>query len=227
MTQYAEINGVRIISGSVTVPYYGAWAADLSLVSDEPISAEPLGCTVTIGALTLRGTAYRMAPFTSSRRVRLVGGAGGWRKVLPKRAYYAAGGLPLSMILGDAAKEAGETIAIEADSIVGDHLTRPSAPGGRLLRERASLWWIDTAGVTRIAAARPSTAIASDYQLLERDTGRGWAKLATESLQDWMPGNTFQAFTMNTAQTIAMTTFRIESQGSLRVEVLTVGAVAA
>lgn len=227
MTQYAEINGVRIVSGVVTIPYYGTWTADLSLVSDEPIPTDALGCTVTLGGLTLRGTAYRTAPFTSSRRARLVGGAGGWRRTLPKRAYYAAGGIPLSMILGDAATEAGETVAIEADAIVGDHLTRPSAPGGRLLRERVSLWWIDPTGVTRIASARPSAAIASDFQVIEWDTGRGWARIATESNQDWMPGNTFLAPTMSAPQTIAQTMFRIEAQGTVRVEVLTVGAVAA
>lgn len=227
MTQYADVNGNRIVAGSITIPYYGAWAGDVSLSSGDPLSSDQLGCSVRIGALVLRGTAYRTAPFTASRRARLIAGGGGWRRVLPKRAYYSAGGLPLSMVLGDAARESGESVSLETDSIVGDHLTRPSGPGGRLLRERVPLWWIEPSGVTRIASARPSGAITSDFQVVHWDPARGWAQIATESVQDWMPGNSFVTPAMPSPQSIAMTTIRIEDKGTLRIEVLTIGAVAA
>jgi hypothetical protein len=227
-TQYAELNGVRVVSGSLTVPYYGAWSADLALATQDPIASAPMGCRVTVGPLVAVGTVYRSAPFAASRSVRLVGGAGGWRKSIPKRAYFASGGLSLGLVLGDAAKESGETLAIDDDGPIGDHMTRPTGPGARLLRELVSLWWIDPAtGTTRVSTSRPSAPITSDFQVISWDAGRGEFQIATEALQDWLPGNTFTSTNVATVQTIAASTFRIEPSGTLRVIVLTTGAVAA
>lgn len=228
MTQYAELNGIRVVSGSITVPYYGAWAADLLLATPDPVPIAPMGCRIALGPLALVGTVYRTAPFAASRNVRLVGGAGGWRKTLPKRAYFASGGVSLGLVLGDAAKDAGETLDISNDGPIGDHMTRPSGPGARLLRDLVSLWWIDPAtGVTRVAGSRPTAAITTDFQVISWDAGRGEFSIATEALQDWLPGNTFTSPNVATVQTIASSTFRIEASGTLRVDVLTAGAVAA
>jgi len=228
MTQYADLNGNRIVSGSITVPYYGAWAADLSLSSSEPLASGPMACRLTLGALVLIGTAYRTAPFTASRAARLVGGAGGWRKTIPKRAYFAAGGLPLSLVLGDAAMDSGETLSLAADALIGDHLTRPEGPAQRMLRKLVSLWWIDPAtGATRVADSRPSASIKTDFQIVSWRADLGQFRIATEALQDWLPGNTFTAPTVPFEQTIASSTFHVDDKGTLRVEVLTAGAIAA
>ena len=228
MTQYAELNGVRIVSGSITVPFYGAWAADLMLATDAPISIARMGCRVTLGTLVLVGTVYRSAPFAGARAVRLVGGAGGWRNSVPMRAYFASGGITLGTVLGDAAKDSGEVLSLSDDGLLSDHMTRPEGPGQRLLRKLVSLWWIDPAtGATRVASARPTAAITSDFQVISWDAGRGEFSVATEALQDWLPGNTFTSPNVATVQTIASSTFRVEASGTLRVDVLTTGAVAA
>lgn len=223
-TQYADVNGIRVVSGSITIPYYGTWSGDLLLATSAPISG-PL--TLTLGGLVLHGTAVRTAPFAASRQLRLVGGAGGWRTSIPSRAYYAAGGVPLRMVLTDAATECGERIVVANDMVIGDHLTRPVGPASDVLRELVSQWWIDNDGITQVSASRPSVPIASDYQVIEWDAGRGLAKIATESVQDWMPGNTFQSPAMTIAPAIGTTFIRADANGTWRVEVLTIGAQAA
>ena len=35
---FAELNGNRIISGTVTIPYYGLWTADVALAAAGPWS---------------------------------------------------------------------------------------------------------------------------------------------------------------------------------------------
>lgn len=223
MSQFAEVNGIRIVSGSVTVPYYGAWTADLTLATPEPLASSPMGCAVLLGTLRLVGTVYRAAPFAGARSVRLVAGGGGWHQIVPARAYFAPGGLATSLVLGDVAREVGERIALSDDPSIGTFFTRESAPAARVLRALVNTWWVDVDGTTR-TGDRPSKTIASDFQVVHWHGGSGVFEIATESMSDWMPGNTFSSSTVTSTQKISASTFRVTGDGLLRVDVLTSGA---
>ncbi len=93
MTDYASFNGERVISGSVEVPSFGLWAADVVLESDSTVGATgPL----VFGDVSLAGTVYRSFAYAGQIRARLVGGYGGWLKQVPAFAYSLATGLSLS-----------------------------------------------------------------------------------------------------------------------------------
>jgi hypothetical protein len=219
---YAAVNGVRVASGSLTIPYYGAWTADFTLATPEPVSG---AASVALGQLSLRGTVYRSAPYTGSRTARLVAGAAGWRNTLSARSYEFAGGVPLSMVLQDAATELGERVSLATDSTLGQAWTRPTQSGAQLLYQIAGpLWWIDNAGVTRLSAARATSIINSTFTVVSADPGRGMYEIATESMQDWMPGATFSAPTLDGIITISSVTFHVDNDGILRVRVLSAGA---
>lgn len=218
---YASLNGRRIVSGRITIPYYGIWVADILLALSDGITSP---ATVTIGDLSLVGSIYRAASFTGTRSVRLIGGAGGWRKTLPAQFYQSTGGVRLSMVLGDAAAAVGETVKIATDTSLGTAWTREGGyPAERLLRFLAGpTWWMDNAGVTQVGP-RTGGAIGSSFQVINWSGGKGSFEIATETLGDWMPGRTFTSVNVKTAQTVGMTTIDVDNDGKLRLTVLSAG----
>lgn len=212
-----SINGQTAISAAITIPFYGPWSADVVLATTAAI---PSSVTLAIGKLSLVGTVYRQSSFSGSRSVRIVGGAGGWRTTLPARGYSNAGGLKLSTVLGDAAREAKETISIPTDRGIGTAYVREKAKGERVLKLlTGGQWWIDPAGVTQLKT-RDASAIATPFTVTSWSGGKGKFEIATEDYQDWLPGRTFTSPTVTTSQTISLVTVLLENGGKLRLHVL-------
>lgn len=219
MTAYAELAGLRLSSLALTIPFYGAAVADCGLALTDVLPTGPT--TLLVGNLSLVVTVVRSATFGGSRSARVVGGAGGWRRTLPARAYRNPGGLRLSTVLGDAARETGETLALAADSTIGTSYVRETAPASRLLRLLGgSLWWIDVAGVTRLAA-RATPTIASTFVVSHRSGAEGRVVVATEDLASWQPGARFSSPVVPDVQTISSVSHRFGGAGALRTEALT------
>lgn len=219
MSAFATCNGVRIVSGAAVFPMYGIWTASLLLAGPDTMTA---AAAIVIGALTLAGTVYRTAPFAGSRHVLVVGGKGGWRHALAER-QYTMGSVMLSLVLGDAAIECGETLSLSGDVSLGSTYTRPAGTGGELLRALAPLWWMDTNGITQVKG-RPGARIGSPFTVEDWDGSAGAFSVATEAPQDWMPGNTFSGPTVPTAQQISLSRIVMENSGRVRVRALTTGA---
>lgn len=226
MSFFASLNGGRVISASVVIPWYGTWTADVVLASDTVLAAEDV---LTIGDLSLQGFVQRVFDFAGSRSSRLVGGFGGWQKVLPAKAYSLPSGVPLAMVLGDVAGECGERwggsnpgdLQTFATGTVGALYVRERAPAQRVLRLLTpGLWWIDGTGATRLAP-RATGPITSQFTAVKYSGGRGQFEIATETLGDWQPGRTFKAPTITTPQTISMTSISVDNDGKLRLTVLT------
>jgi hypothetical protein len=226
MAYFAALNGGRVISAHVEIPYYGAWTADVVLAADTVLATEDV---LTIGDLSLQGFVQRVFDFGGSRSTRMVGGFGGWQKVLPAKAYSLPSGVPLSMILGDAATECGEQwgganptdLAAFASASVGQAFVREKAPAQRVLRLLTpGLWWIDGTGATRLAP-RATGIITSQFTAVRYSGGKGQFEIATETLGDWQPGRTFKSPTITSVQTISMTSVIVDNSGKLRLSVLT------
>ncbi len=218
MGQFATLAGARIVAGSIVIPIYGAWSGDVSLATDGPISDQP---QLVLGNLEMKGAVYRQAPFVGARQVRLVAGAGGWRKEVLAKQYALAGGVKLGMILGDAAQEVGERVNVPTDTIVGTGYAREKAPASRVLRQLAGAnWYIDPEGVTQIAAW-PARKVPSPFSVEAFDGGRGLVTIATEDYASWLPGCTFTAPTLEGTLTNCGVTYRFDGSGTFRLEVLT------
>lgn len=219
---FAELNGNRIISGTVTIPYYGLWTADVALAAAGPL---PLLCTLTIGNLTLQGAVYRSASFTQSRSARLVGGFGGWRKNVPAQAYYNPRGINMSLPLRDAAALVGERVQVANDPIVGTSFVREAAPAERLLRLMAGPeWYVDVNGVTQVGTLRATGRITTPFSPIDWSGGKGRFEIATETYADWLPGRSFTSSNISVAQFVGMTTFQMGNDGVVRLFVLSSGA---
>ncbi len=216
---YASLSGARVVSGHLTVSTYGAAVADVVLADE---GAVPEACSLTIANLTMALHVHRQAAFAGQRSARLVGGAGGWRREVPARAYHSPGGIPISMVLADAAREVGEKIVVANDASVGTYYVREAAPAARTLRQLAGRrWWIDPAGVTHVGP-RPPTTVRSEFLAASHDGSEGRYSIATEDLAAWLPGATFSN-SLVPATVVSSVSVTLEQAGKMRVEVLAAG----
>ena len=216
---FASVNGQRATVASVTLPYYGLWEGDVQLATPQIITGT---VTLVLGNLSLTGAMYRGAPFAGVTYLRLVGGAGGWRKSVPAQAYAnpSATGVRLSTVLGDVASAVGERVNLQADQTIGNYYIREVGTASGVLRMLAgSEWYVDNAGVTQIGA-RPSSAITSPFTVVSWDAGKGLFDIATEDYASWLPGNTFTAPTVPTAHTVSMVRHDVGNDGIMRMKVL-------
>lgn len=217
MANWSSLNAERTVAGSLYVPAYGAWVADVALALSALLTGP---VTLTVGNLTLQGSIVRTGTYAGSRVYRLTGGAGGWRQDLPARAYVRTAGISASMVLSDLASESGETIADAPTTSLGASYVRLAGPASRTLSALASQWYVDTDGTTRIGA-RPSSAITSEFVPTNRNGGAGTIEVATEDPASWLPGRTFTSPLLSTSiLTVAASRFSWRKDGKARVDVV-------
>ena len=218
MTLFSSYAGRRIVSGIVSIPYYGAWAADMVLAEGDAVAT---GGDLVIGPLTLaRAGLGRSGSLGGSRGIALFGGPG-WRTEVPALGYSNAAGVRLATVLGDVSATVGETlVGVDSSATVGLHYMRRQGRAERVLRALAGdLWWVRPDGVTSLEA-RASTAIVTPFLVESRDGANGRVRVSTESPGDWMPGRTFASATLPEVQTIAHTQITLSAAGEMRVEVM-------
>ena len=226
MSAYLSLGGQQAYEANVLIPFYGAWIADVKLA--ETPTALMGNQSLVIGTMTLMGNIYRGGAFAGEFSARMTAGYGGWSTNIGSQAYQNPTGIMASTILQDAAATVGEQITVGADYSVGTNFVREGGnppttayvPAGKLLRQLASLWWIDLTGMTQVQQARTTMAIMSDFQIEEYDHGKGLFRITTENPQDWMPGNTFSNINMPTAVTISSTRIHCKDNGEMHLTVL-------
>jgi hypothetical protein len=176
----------------------------------------------------MTGTIVRQAVFGGTRRCRLVGGAGGWRKPVSPRQYQHSFGITRATVIGDAAREVGETANVPDDGPIGSDYVRAAPAAGVLiasdvLRAMAPSWYIDPAGVTQVATW-PVRSVPTSFQVLEQRSDEGRSEVSTEDYAAWLPGATFASpFTEGTLRNVG-SLFRLDVEGKFRLDVLTVAA---
>lgn len=218
MSAYAALNGtLRIISGTISIPYYGIWVAEVVLALTAEI---PAMVTLGVGNLSLKGAVYRSASYAGARSALIVGGAGGWNDDVGPASYQNDSGILLSLILGDVAKAVGETVQVATDTSVGTAFVRRRGPAVNVMRQLAGdTWWMREDGTT-IVGPHPTTTITSPFTLESFSGAKGSYSIASESPGDWMPGAIFQAPTMGDPRTVSYVQHTLENDGTVRTEVL-------
>lgn len=188
---FASINAKRVNQGTVRIPSAGLWVADLEL--DSSVSVGGPAASLVLGALTMSGTVsdVRSGTFGEARKVRVVGGKGGWSKEIPPKHYRNDAGIRKSTILNEVASLAGETLNIQfPDSEkIGPQFVRVSRdaqgrpiPASTVFAQvvPAYVWWADFAGITQVAASRPTSEVplGKTLEVLEFDARHKTAVLA-------------------------------------------------
>jgi hypothetical protein len=217
MTLYAELDGARVLDGRIVIPVVGPITSDVTL--DREVSSTSV-MTLTLGTLKIVCTPWRpMRPYQGKTRVRLIGGYGGWRKVLPADGYRASANVRLTRILTDCARLCGERIEIGADRVLGSHYTREEAPAQRQLNALVpNAWRIDPDGVTRIGPRSSGVKVTTPFSVIDFDGAMGRLVIATEFHGDIVPMRILQGTTMRAPVTIGGVTHMIGQ--TIRTEIL-------
>ncbi len=212
---YLLLAGEPATRAEVLLPAAGVWWAD---VDCEQAPALAGAAALRIDTLELRGTidASRSGTHAQRRTVRLVGGAGAWGTLLGAKHYHNDAGVRTRTVIEDAAREAGETVEIEASVAsrsLGIDYVRQAGPASRALEDAlgTATWWVDLAGVTQVASSRPSSpAVAGSYEVLEHDPRERIVVLALDDLTAVSVGSVLSE-RLDSEQTVRELTLVVES----------------
>lgn len=205
MSLYAELSGNRIVTGVLVMQFLGIPYADILLDKVADVQGAQ---TLTVGPIIMKCFTVTAGTFSGSTRARVVGGVAGWRKPLPPKSYQHDLGVRKSTVIGDAARECGETVVIDADGPIGRSFVRVAAPAARVLEQVNDPWWVRNDGVTQVGA-RPTDEIKSHFDVMSSQLAIGQLFVATDDVQDWTPGRRFQTPTIS-MRTISMVVHHLE-----------------
>jgi hypothetical protein len=214
MAAFANVNGQGTVSLNLAIPLYGLWVADVALALGTAIATGPV--TLTLGNMTLTGAVYRQNVFAGQVKARIVGGAGGWNQKVEARGYNNPSGVLLSMVVGDAASEVGESVSIAQDQVIGNFYARFADKASRVLAAVGGpSWWVDSSGVTHIGP-RPTPTIMSAFVVEDYRPNTGELVISTEDYASWQPGASFTSATTGT-QTVASVRHEMHEKATMKI----------
>jgi hypothetical protein len=194
MKAFAELNGFTVVRGTLAMPRIGVWSARLTLDADD-LPRGPATLAIGDPPVTLTATVVRPALQGAAAEVLLVGGAGGFSKIIPPKDYQD---VPLRVVLADLLSEAGERLSPSSDPNLGSlHLPRWTRMGGpardaivQLAETLGVSWRVLPDGTTYVGRETYPTS-PSKGEVLERVSEEDLMIVATESV-DILPGETFE-----------------------------------
>jgi len=154
MTSFAALSGAPVLSGSVLLPFAGAWVAGLVLDAGAP----PTGAvTLTLdeGGVTLAGTLIRARETFGRVEVLVVGGAGGlWREVEGRHYRSVTASLVWQAVLAECgeAPSAASASALLGKQLAGWTRMRGKASDAlqRLTDAIGGIWRVQLDGTVRL-----------------------------------------------------------------------------
>lgn len=196
MTAPLSLNGYAIHSINLHVGHSGAWVADCQLAEAPTDLTEGSHVTLLCGEADLQGTIIEARTFGLALGARIVGGAGGWQKLVQPRGYHNDAGIKARLLADDVAREAGETLGMfEPETLrVGVDFARQVCTAASVLEYVAAPWpwWVDYAGVTHVGERPAGDVPASAYALIDFAPRSGVATLAVNALAELVPGRTLR-----------------------------------
>jgi len=215
--QQVTCNGQRIVALTLNVANVGPWVAELDFEVAPDVSGK---VTINIGALALIGTVVPTQAGThlEQRRVRVVAGAGGWGRSLPRKNYHNDAKIKARLVADDAAREVGETIGEFEPEVerVGSDYVRSVGTASRVLEhvigERA--WWVDYAGRTHVGV-RPAVPLSvKTGDVLTYDPRNRALTFALDDVSQVQIGSVLSQPPLESAQTIREYDIRIDASSS-------------
>jgi hypothetical protein len=169
---FSSVQGVRLADVVLSVPQKGVWFADCDTEGPDPIEPREDGRVVlALGQLELIGTLIDGGESNLGRKVRIVGGGGGWGRELPPLAYANDAGVKARAIAQDACGGAGEVLGDFAPTAatLGPSYARSRGPASTTLEISAggALWWVDYAGLTQVGTRAAHTPDPAKVRVLE------------------------------------------------------------
>lgn len=218
------LNGADLKSCFASIPRRGIWLAHVG-IADSLELAKGAAIALVLGDLELVGVVLDGGTFGGESSYVVHGGAGGWARSVPARAYRDDDGIQLGAVAPDLAAEAGEKMTVETDAarVLGYAWTRIAGGASSALRQLVGAsWWVAEDGVTHVGA-RPEAAVPASlaFTVEAFDPTRRRARISLESdgVAAFLPGATFTADSIPGLFTVAGLDVRVRP-GSVIVEVI-------
>lgn len=182
----AMLNGLRVVSARIVMPYRGLWYADLDVDPDVVATAPTSGpAALVLGAApgpvaSLLGVIDPLAAgsFVATARARVLGGFGGWSKTVTAQ-HFNQPGLTSTQVLSSVAASVGETVADLSPTPIQDYML-DAGPASRVFG--LGMWWVDpTTGLTTVGP-RPPAVPDPSLELLSWDPLAKRAEVACDAL---------------------------------------------
>lgn len=182
----ATLNGQAVTFARVQIPAHGVWWAEVETDRADVLTGS---VTLVLDDATFIGTILSSGLSQTRMRYRIAGGAGGWGRRIAAQAYTNDLGVKLAGVLGDVARDAGETLGtISSTATVGTGYVRASGPASQVLHDLVPRgWYVDSAGVTQVGT-RAATAYTGGAPRTRTDLSQGVIELAPASLVGLLPG---------------------------------------
>lgn len=181
------LNDRDILRGTAVLPRWGNWHADVNVASGDDI-ADGAAVVLRLAGLLLNGSVQRGGSYRERGWYRIRGGTGGWATTIPEHAYRNELGVKLSTVLGDAAREAGETLGTFTDRRIGPAYVRSRGHAVQVLdRLEPENWYVDEDGVTQIGA-RKTVAFASSFVVVDMLPASPGIVVSAEDIAGLVPG---------------------------------------
>lgn len=176
------LNQLSVVSARIVVPGTGVWIADLDI--DLDISGiVPTGRAIfTCGTSILTGTIDDRATgkFGQKAHVQLVGGGGGWDKMVPALHLHADFGVLSTAVFNATAATVGEVVVDSLPKLLGRDYVRTAGPASRVLA--GVDWYVNLVGVTIVGPRIPQPFNPLSVDILEWDPDTKRAILAADDI---------------------------------------------
>lgn len=188
-----SIGNVDLFTVDLLLPFQGVWVGQVECA---PEASFVVGDTVKmqLGTLDFVGTITRGSSNNDSAKFTIVGGKGGWRKVVTRRFYRDNDGIKLRQVLRDLASDCGETVELDASAAgeyLGDTWTRAECTASDCLQKLGKVWRVRPDGVTIVA---PSIKVTASERLSIRSfnaaTGIVMVDFPDDGMDELLPGVT-------------------------------------
>lgn len=184
-----RIDGNQVLNASFVLPRYGVWTVR-GEISEPVIMTGQVSIVDDLAGRTLVCTIRESRIDAGRGQFEAVGGAGGWAKTLPREGYHNDAGVKTAIVVGDAARLAGETLSAAPGGLLPAHFARRAgAASGVLHALFPKAWYVNDAGQTVLATP---TAFAYDVasSVVTPDSYADCVSIAADSLAKFAPGLT-------------------------------------
>ncbi|KYG11407.1 hypothetical protein BE21_57495 [Sorangium cellulosum] len=191
-----QVAGQDVSLATLTIPAVRFWHLRAAFASGKA-PAEGAMVTATFGDLTATGTVTASYVDADVGTCQIVGGYGGWSKVVRARPYHSLSGVTLAEVASDLATDAGERLEIleGGDAALGYSWSRMANVASHELDALAVRWWLGLDSVTRIGSRPTVQRSGLKLSVVDYDHAHRLATLqeADDKLASLVPGSRISA----------------------------------
>ncbi len=191
------LNQLTAVAARILMPSTGVWIADVDVDLDES-GVVPTGkCTLLVGTTPMIGTIDPRASGVngSKAHVQVVGGGGGWDKLVSGLHLHDDVGVLSSAVFAVTSAAVGEAVVDAMPRRLGVDYVRTAGPASRVLA--GFDWHVETTGVTVTGPRLPIPFDPLSVDILEWDPISKRAVLASDELV--LPGTVLLDIKFGTA----------------------------